>query len=39
VAAERIILNGALIEIDGATGMARSIERISELLPNDNSEE
>jgi len=39
VAAERIILNGALIEIDGTTGMARSIERISELLPNDNSEE
>jgi hypothetical protein len=39
VAAERIILNGALIEIDGTTGMARSIERISELLPDDNSEE
>lgn len=39
VAAERIILNGALIEIDGTTGMARSIEQISELLPDDNSEE
>ena len=39
VAAGRVTLNGALIEIDEANGKARSIERISELLPEHNSEE
>jgi calcineurin-like phosphoesterase len=27
------MLNGALIDIDDETGKARSIERVSELLP------
>ncbi|MDB6029151.1 MAG: hypothetical protein JWM68_5374 [Verrucomicrobiales bacterium] len=33
VASERVVLNGALIEIDVATGKALSIQRISEALP------
>ena len=39
VAVGRVTLNGVLIDIDEATGKARSIERISELLPEHNSEE
>jgi calcineurin-like phosphoesterase len=33
VAKERVELKGALIDIDDDTGKARSIERISESLP------
>ncbi len=33
VASKRVMLNGALIDIDDETGKARSIERVSELLP------
>lgn len=33
VATEKIILHGALIDVDDATGKARSIQRISEPLP------
>ena len=39
VATERVTLNGVLIDIDTANGKARSIERISELLPEKNSKE
>ena len=39
VAVGRVTLIGVLIDIDEATGKARSIERISELLPEHNSEE
>jgi hypothetical protein len=35
VAKGRILLQGALIEIDAATGRALSIRRISEPLPDD----
>jgi 2',3'-cyclic-nucleotide 2'-phosphodiesterase len=33
VAKERILLQGAIVEIDESTGRARSIERVSEPLP------
>jgi metallophosphoesterase (TIGR00282 family) len=33
VAKERVLLQGALIEVDGATGRARAIQRVSEPLP------
>lgn len=32
VAANRVMLQGAIVEIDGATGRATSIQRVSELL-------
>lgn len=35
VASKRVTLNGALIDIDDETGKARSIERVSELLPEE----
>ena len=35
VASGRVTLNGALIDIDDKTGKAQSIERISELLPDE----
>ena len=38
VATERVTLNGVLIDIDTATGKARSIERISELLTEKTEE-
>ncbi|MGZ8901059.1 MAG: YmdB family metallophosphoesterase, partial [Limisphaerales bacterium] len=38
VASQRILLQGAVIEVDEMTGRATSIQRISEPLPaNDNS--
>jgi hypothetical protein len=33
VAKERILLQGALVEVDGQTGKAKSIQRVSEPLP------
>jgi calcineurin-like phosphoesterase len=38
VAAERIKLQGAVVEIDEHTGRASNIERVSEPLPADASE-
>ena len=39
VASKRVPLNGALIDIDELSGKATSIERVSELLPDTQSEE
>ena len=39
VASKRVTLNGALIDIDELSGKATSIERVSELLPDTQSEE
>lgn len=38
VATERVLLQGAIIEIDSATGRALSIERVSEALPASSHE-
>jgi len=39
VASKRVTLNGAVIDIDELSGKATSIERVSELLPDAQSEE
>ena len=39
VASKRVTLNGAVIDIDELSGKATSIERVSELLPDTQSEE
>ena len=39
VASKRVTLNGAVIDIDELSGKAKSIERVSELLPDTQSEE
>lgn len=39
VASKRVTLNGAVIDIDELSGKAMSIERVSELLPDTQSEE
>ena len=39
VASKRVTLNGAFIDIDELSGKATSIERVSELLPDTQSEE
>ena len=39
VASKQVTLNGALIDIDELSGKATSIERVSELLPDTQSEE
>ena len=39
VASKRVTLNGAVIDIDELSGKAKSIERLSEFLPESQSEE
>ena len=39
VASKQVTLNGAVIDIDELSGKATSIERVSELLPDTQSEE